>query len=263
MKKEKRTIKKAEPNKGKPRVGIFSFTSCSGCQVQLLNSIGLLELLPHIDIVEFKMISDREMHKPLDVAFIEGAITTQEEVERIKEIRKMAGVVVAIGACASFGGIPSIKNFIEEDVKKTVYGEMDNVNTLKKAKGVGEYVPVDYYLRGCPIDHEEFEAVVKDVLWGKKPLQKQLAVCYECKKNENVCMFEKGRVCMGPITQGGCNSVCINNGKVCYGCRGPMEQANIDSIIELFKEYNLEKKQIRDLFRKFAGYSRKLREVEI
>jgi len=216
-----------------------------------------------VDIVQFKMISDREMHKPLDVAFVEGAITTQEEIDRILEIRNMSKTVIALGTCASFGGIPSIKNFIDEDVKKIVYGEMDNVNTLKKAKGVGEYVPVDYYLRGCPMNHDEFEVVVKDILWGKKTLLKQMSVCSECKRNENICMYEKNRVCMGLITQGGCNSVCVNNEKVCYGCRGPMDQANVDSIIELFKEYDLEKQQIQDLFRKFAGYSRKLLEVEV
>lgn len=256
-------IKKAEPNAGKPRVGIFSFTSCSGCQVQLLNSIGLLELLPQVDIVEFKMISDRDMHNLLDVAFVEGAITTPEEIVRIKEIRKMAKIVIAIGACASFGGIPAIKNFVDANVKRVVYGGMDNVNTLSDAKGIGEYIPIDYYLRGCPMDHNEFEAAVKDILWGKKPLLKQLSVCAECKKNENICLFEKERVCMGPITQGGCNSVCVNNGKCCVGCRGPMEEANVDSIIALFKERNIGKKEIRDLIRKFAGYSRKLREVEI
>ena len=255
--------KKPEPNAGKPRVGIFSFTSCSGCQVQLLNSLGLLDLLPHVDIVEFKMLSDREMHKPLDVAFVEGAITTPEEIERVKEVRKMANMVVALGTCASFGGIPSIKNFADENVKKSVYGEMDNVNTLSDAKGIGEYIPVDFYLRGCPMSHDEFEVVVKDILWGKKTIVKQMAVCYECKLNENVCVYERGRVCMGPITQGGCGSPCINNGKVCYGCRGPMEQANVEAIVELFKEHKLERKEILDRFRKFAGYSRKLREVEI
>ena len=182
----------------KPRVAFFSFSSCEGCQLVVLTiEEQLLELVKLIDIVSFREAMS-EKSDEYDIAFVEGSITRTSEIERLKTIRETAKTVIALGACATIGGINCLKNQFEMNkVKDIVYGEMaDNYDTIP-ARPIEAVIKVDYRIQGCPIDKDEFIEVTKAILIGKKPRIPDYPVCVECQMKENVCLFEKGMVCLG------------------------------------------------------------------
>jgi len=243
--------------KTKPKIGIFSLTSCAGCQFNIL-FIGdeLMGLFNNTDIIHFPMAKEDNDEGPYDIAFVEGCVTLKKEIAKVKEIRKKSKYLIALGTCATYGGIPSIKNFLNlEDVEEEVYEVSDTVQSLK-AVGIGKYVKVDYFLRGCPFDKKEFMKVVKDLIVGKKPKEVQQPVCMECRENENECLLQEGKTCMGPLTHGGCNSVCVNVDIPCTGCRGPLPDSNVSAEYELLKKHGIKKEDIILAFRKFAGTSK-------
>ena len=206
----------------KPKVAFFDFACCEGCQLQVANmGEGLLDVLSLVDVVEFREVMSEKYPGQLDVAIIEGSITTPHDVLKIKKIRERSKILVAYGSCATIGGINGMKNnFPLEDVKKYVYGLDSKYFPTEPTKPVHQVVKVDYFVNGCPIYIPEFVKVLKAVLAGLPYAVPDYAVCVECKLNENVCMYQKGVTCLGPITKAGCNSWCINNGNICYGCRG-------------------------------------------
>ncbi|MEE9525521.1 MAG: oxidoreductase [Candidatus Woesearchaeota archaeon] len=243
--------------KTKAKVGIFSFTSCAGCQFNILFLGGkLFELLEHIDILHFPMAKENNKKGPFDIAFIEGCVTTEEEIKKLKEIRGKSKYLIALGTCATYGGIPSIKNFLDlEDVKEEVYDIPEFVKSLK-AVGLDEYVKVDYFLRGCPLDRNEFVRVVQDFVVGKIPREVEQPVCIECREKENKCLLQQGKSCIGPVTHGGCDAVCPSSSIACIGCRGPLPDSNVDKEVDLLKEHGLKEEDIVRAFRKFAGTSK-------
>ncbi len=243
--------------KTKPAVGIFSLTSCAGCQFNIL-FIGdeLLELLTGLDIIHFPMAKQDNLKGPFDIAFVEGCVTQKEEIAKVKDIRKKSKYLIALGTCATYGGIPSMKNFLNlQEVEEAVYKVPDTVKSLK-AVGIEKYVKVDYYLRGCPFDKKEFLKLVKDLLIGKTPKEVQQPVCKECRENQNNCLLQEGMTCIGPLTHGGCDSVCVNVGIPCTGCRGPLPDSNVAAEVELLKEHGVKEEDIILAFRKFAGTSK-------
>ena len=164
--------------------------------------------------------------------------------------------LIALGTCATYGGIPSIKNFLDlDDVEEEVYEIPDIVKSLK-ALGLDQYVKVDYFMRGCPIDRNEFLKVVQDFIVGKIPREVEQPVCIECREKENKCLLQHGEQCMGPVTHGGCDAVCPSSSIACTGCRGPLPDSNVDKEVELFVEQGLKKEDIILTFRKFAGTSK-------
>ena len=228
----------------KPRVAFFDFASCEGCQLQIANlEEEILDLISIVDVVSFREIM-KEHSDDYDIAFIEGSIMRPIDAERLRKIRSNAKILVALGACATSGGINKIRNqWPAEEVKKEVYGDADIEDNeffdAFQTKAVNEVVPVDYYIYGCPIDRDEFKHVVTALALGKKPEIPNYPVCVECKKNENVCLFELGKFCLGPITRAGCNAICPTNGSACDGCRGILKEPQVECIIEVLKRYDL------------------------
>ncbi len=224
----------------KPRVAFFSFSSCEGCQLVVLTlEEQLLELAKFIDIVSFREAMS-EKSDEYDIAFIEGSITRTSEIERVKTIRETAKIVIALGACATIGGINCLKNQFEMNkVKDIVYGEMaDNYETIP-ARPIEAVIKVDYWIQGCPIDKDEFIEVTKAILLGKKPRIPDYPVCVECQMKENVCLFEKGMVCLGPVTRAGCKAICPTYNDGCVGCRGLIDDPNLSSHKNLLSEHGL------------------------
>jgi coenzyme F420-reducing hydrogenase gamma subunit len=243
--------------KYKPKIAVFSFTCCSGCQLQLLNiDEAILDLLRFIDIAHFRMIQDDNLRGPFDVAFVEGSISTPREAEMVAKIRESSKFLVALGTCACWGNIQAIRNYRNlEDFENTVYGGQLHL-PLTKASGIDEYIKVDYYLRGCPINEKEFLHVIKEILVGKIPKEPNYSVCVECKLKENICVIKEGKVCVGPITYAGCDAICPTNRLPCDGCRGPLNDANVGAEIELFREYGVDVEEIKRKLLKFAPNAR-------
>ena len=242
----------------KPRLAFFSFASCEGCQLQFLNlEDELLDIVPHVEIVEFReAIDDRS--DDYDVAFVEGSITRPTDEEKVKHIRERAKVLVAFGACATTGGVNRVKNFQDlEDVRKYVYGDKWDIPALETypTKSVGEIVKVDYSLHGCPASKKEILEVTKALLQGREPRIPKYPVCVDCKLRENVCLFQKGQFCLGPITRAGCDMPCPTVGARCIGCRGLVDDPNRDAAMDVLAEAGLTVDDILREFRLFQGYA--------
>ena len=236
----------------KPKVAFFDFAGCEGDQLQIANlEERLLDLLGQVEVVSFREVM-KEHSNDYDIAFVEGSCTRMQDEDRLKQIRKNAKIVVAIGSCATIGGINSLKNSKEiESVKRTVYGENAKFFDTYAARPIDAVIAVDAYVHGCPIDREEFLHVVKSLLLGKKPEIPNYPVCVECKKNENICSFERGQFCVGPVTRAGCNSCCVNEGTICWGCRGLVDNPNENSHKEVLIKYGL---TVNDAIGKFKLY---------
>ena len=238
----------------KPRVAIFDFAGCEGDELQIVNlEEDLLALLGHIDVVSFRE-GMKEHSDDYDIAFIEGSCTRESDEARLKEIRKNAKLVVTIGACASIGGINCLKNFRDETtVRKEVYGDKYEMYETYPARPIDAVIKVDFKVHGCPIDRTEFVNIVKSLLAGQKPFVPNYPVCVECKKNENVCAFERGQTCVGPITRAGCNSCCVNEGAICWGCRGLVDNPNENAHKEVLDKYGLNLDELKNKFKLYFG----------
>ena len=241
----------------KPRVAFFSFSSCEGCQLVVLTiEEQLLELVNLIDIVSFREAMS-EKSEDYDIAFVEGSITRTSEIERINKIRDTAKIVIALGACATIGGINSLKNQFEMDkVKEIVYGKMANDYETIPTRPIEAVIKVDYWIQGCPIDKDEFVEVTKAILLGKKPRIPDYPVCVECQMRENVCLFEKGIVCMGPVTRAGCKAICPTYNDGCTGCRGLIDDPNLSSHKNLLSEHGLTVDEAISQYMLFGGNSK-------
>lgn len=204
-------------------LGIFSLTCCEGCQFALLKDFETFEKLTgFFDIKSFRLGQENNDDCFFDVALVEGTPESIEELKHLRNIRKISKIVVAIGSCAHLGGIQSERNRLP---KKYIGKE--------KVQKLSDLIKIDYFIPGCPISGDEIVSALLDIYWGKKFRPKDYAVCFECKKNENDCLIKNGQPCLGPVTRGGCNSVCINGGESCFGCRGALDQANFDKLREI------------------------------
>jgi coenzyme F420-reducing hydrogenase gamma subunit len=224
----------------KPRVAIFDFACCEGCQLQLVNlEEELLDLLTVLQPVTWREAMTEES-EDYDIALVEGSITRPEDEERLKKIREKAKVLVAIGACATMGGVNRIKNnFDLEEVKHCVYGEASKMPHLSTAatKGVPEVVQVDFQVPGCPIDKKEFTYIVRCLATGKQPVIPDYPVCVECKARGTTCRYEYNEICLGVVTRAGCNAPCPTGGLWCFGCRGFAANPNVPAAMEVMDKY--------------------------
>jgi sulfhydrogenase subunit delta len=229
----------------KPKIGVFSFTSCEGCQLTILNlEDEILALLGHLDIVNFREAID-EKRSDYDVAFVEGSITREIEEEEVREIRSNAKFLVAIGACACLGGVNGMKNRHDlTEAGRVVYGDGGKYFPTKLTSRVRDVVKVDYELHGCPIDKKEFVRITAALLMGQVPKPPTDAVCNECKARANVCLYDKGGVCLGAVTREGCGAICPTFGEGCEGCRGFVDHPNLDSIVEVMRDRGLSRRDI-------------------
>jgi coenzyme F420-reducing hydrogenase gamma subunit len=226
----------------KPRVAIFDFACCEGCQLQIVNlEEEILDLLGVADVVEWREAMSEQSHE-YDIAIIEGSITRPEDEERLELIRTRAKILIALGACATIGGINKLKNnFDLDEVKEFVYGDAANMAHLDTAptKAVDEVVKVDYKIHGCPIDRKELTYILRSLLMHKKPEIPEWPVCVECKAKGNPCLWEYGQVCLGPIIRAGCGARCPSSGFRCFGCRGYIDKPNVDAARDVIERFGL------------------------
>ncbi|MCD6468871.1 MAG: NADH:ubiquinone oxidoreductase [Thermoplasmata archaeon] len=240
----------------KPRVAFFDFASCEGCELQVANlEEEVLDLIEIVDVVSFREVM-KEHSDDYEIAFVEGSIMRPMDEERLKKIRSNAKVLVAFGACATIGGVNKIRNQWQPDeVLKEVYGDADLEGNeffdVFKTKAVDEVVKVDYYIYGCPPPREEIKKVITSLVMGKKPDIPNYPVCVECKKNENVCLFELGKFCLGPITRAGCNAICPSNGRACDGCRGILSEPDTRCVEDILERYGLTYDELKHRFTMF------------
>jgi coenzyme F420-reducing hydrogenase gamma subunit len=232
---------------GKPRLGVFKFSSCDGCQLSILDAEQeLLPLLEKVELAEFLEASSGSSGPPYDVALVEGSISTQEEVERIVGIRKDSKMLVAIGACATAGGLQALRNWSKLELfESAVYPEPRVARALEKALPVSDFVAVDFELRGCPVSKEQLLQFFATVLRGTKPRFPTNAVCFECKRGGNACLVVAGGTpCLGPVTAAGCGAICPSHGRGCYGCFGPSDDVNLDSYASWLVAHGVERSTV-------------------
>lgn len=240
----------------KPRIAIFSLTSCEGCSLAILElEDALLDILGAVEIVNFRE-GKTEREWDIDIGFVDGAVSTPRDEEEIKHYRESCKVLVAIGACACLGGLNTLKNYQPEaDYRKYVYGDKAEWFPNQPARPLSKVVKVDYELPGCPMIKEEFLEFVKSALAGRQWTLPDWAVCVECKKKGNLCLYEKGQICLGPITRAGCAAICPTFGSKCEGCRGLIGPEQIAAAgINLRENYNVPLEQVLSDFRLFGAY---------
>ncbi len=246
----------------KPKIAVYKFASCDGCQLSLLDAEDeLLVVAGAVEIANFPEASRRVLKGPYDIGLVEGSITTPQDVERIRRIRKECRVIITIGACATSGGIQALRNW--KDVKeftKVVYATPDYVSTLDRSLPVGSFIHVDFELRGCPINKHQLLEVVNAYLNKRRPNIPTHSVCIECKLRGTVCvMVARGTPCLGPATQAGCGGICPSYDRGCYGCFGPMENPNAGALGRHFSELGLANHDIMLAFRGFNAYAEAFR----
>lgn len=237
----------------KPRVAFFDFSCCEGCQLAVLDlePAALLDLLNVIDIVEFREAIS-EQSDAYDIAIVEGSITREQDIPRLKKIRETAKILITLGSCSTIAGINALKNFQKkEDYQKAVYPEDPNKYETSYARAIHEVVKVDAFVPGCPIDTGEFVRIIKNLLLGKDPGVPTYPVCVECKRNDNTCVYEQGIQCLGPVTRAGCNARCPSNGGYCFGCRGLIPEPNLHSQQDMMQKYNLTLEKMLEKFKLF------------
>ncbi|HEY3347174.1 MAG TPA: NADH:ubiquinone oxidoreductase [Nitrospirota bacterium] len=241
----------------KPKVAVFALTSCEGCSLQILNlEDHLLDLLGQVELVNFREAMD-EKREDYDIAFIDGCATTPHDVEELKKIRAQAKVLIAMGACAVQGGLYAMRNFHDHaKTVETVYGKdmAAHFSHSLPVRPLSHYVKVDHNLYGCPMDKFEFVEVVRSLLLGKAPNIPDYPLCNECRAAENICVFDRGMTCFGPITRAGCGAICPANGKGCEACRGLVSKPFIDSHKKIMKQHGLSVEDLLAQFREYNGY---------
>ncbi|MBW2964701.1 hypothetical protein KY363_04540 [Candidatus Woesearchaeota archaeon] len=244
----------ANATKTKPAIGFYDLTGCQGCQLSILfNEPEVLDLISHIDIKAFRFVKGAKDEKQFDIVFIEGLVACQKDMEILKSLREKTKILVALGSCACTGCIPAYRNFI--DSSKYAYLVYERVPEAKDvpATPISEHVKVDYFIPGCPPDKKQIAKFIKDILQGKNPYDYDRPVCFECRLNQNRCLLDDGKMCLGPITRGGCESVCTNGKLECWGCRGPMPDANLQLMSKLLEQKGFAKEHIKQRLRTFAG----------
>lgn len=246
----------------KPKLAVFKMSSCDGCQLSLLDAEDeLLDLLGSVEMAYFPEASSKMMKGPYDIGLVEGSITTPRNVEEIRQIRKDCKFLITIGACATAGGIQALRNWKDtKEFTKIVYASPEYISTLDRSLPVSSFVHVDFELRGCPINKYQLIEVLNAFLNSRKPNIPTHSVCIDCKLKGNVCvMTAHNTICLGPVTQTGCNALCPSYNRGCFGCYGPMDSANTSSLAKQFKEMGSTKFDIMIAFRSFNAYAEAFR----
>ena len=244
------------PIRRKPRLAVFKFASCDGCQLSLLDCEDeLLAIADALEIVYFLEATSRVEPGPYDVSLVEGSITTPHDAERIQEVRRQSKFLVTIGACATAGGIQALKNWGDRDeFLQCVYASPEFIETLATSTPISDHVPVDFELRGCPIDRRQLLEVVRALVNGRRPRTPRHSVCLDCKRRGVVCVaVAQNLPCLGPITQTGCGVLCPPFNRGCYGCFGPAAQPNCESLSNRYLSDRSQAKELVPLLRNYNG----------
>lgn len=249
----------------KPKLAVWKFASCDGCQLSLLDCEDeLLAVAGQVTIANFPEASRAILGGPYDLSLVEGSITTPDDIERIKKIRQQSKVLMTIGACATAGGIQALRNFQDvNDYVRLVYAHPEYISTLDRSTPVADHVKVDFELRGCPISKDQLLGVITAFLNGRLPDLPNYSVCLECKLNGTVCLAVAGGAnCLGPVTQAGCGALCPAYRRSCFGCFGPKENLNLPSLVGWWQsELGLSPSQVKLALRTMNAWSPPLKEV--
>jgi coenzyme F420-reducing hydrogenase gamma subunit len=242
----------------KPRLAVFKFASCDGCQLTLLDCEDeLLAVTEHVEIANFPEASRAVVKGPYDITLVEGSITTPHDAERVREVRKQSRLLVTIGACATAGGIQALRN--GRDVRElvaAVYPTPEYITTLDSSTPIAQHVPVDLELRGCPISKRQLLETLSALLNGRRPNLATGSVCMECKARGTVCVtVAHGTPCLGPVTQAGCDALCPAYLRGCYGCFGPMESPNPESLGRGWEALGVSRADVARAFRTFNAHA--------
>lgn len=250
------------PAPHRPRLAVWKFASCDGCQLSLLDCEDeLLLLADAIEIANFPEASSDMRDGPYDLSLVEGSITTAHDAKRIRQIRRQSRHLVTIGACATAGGIQALRNFA--DVKEfvaAVYASPQYISTLATSTPISAHVDVDYELHGCPINKLQLLEVISAFLAGRRPAIPAHSVCVECKQRGTVCVMVQGTPCLGPVTHAGCGAICPSYRRGCYGCYGPMETPNTAALAREWQLLGAGPQEIRRIFRSFNAAAEPFRE---
>ncbi len=232
----------------RPRLAVWKFASCDGCQLTLLDCEDhLLDIAESLEIAYFPEATRGEIEGPYDISLVEGSVTTEHDARRIHEIRAMSQTLITIGACATSGGIQALRNSADvSEFISIVYAEPSYISTLEKSTPISDHVDVDFELRGCPISKEQLVDLIDAYLHGRRPNVPGHSVCVECKLRGTPCvMVAKGTPCLGPITQAGCGAICPFFARGCYACFGPSETANVASLASWWDQLGATDQDIR------------------
>jgi len=246
------------PRKRKPKLAVWKFASCDGCQLSLLDCEDeLLAVAEEVEIAYFVEASRAVVKGPYDLSLVEGSITTPHDAERIHQVRRASKYLVTIGACATAGGIQALRNFKEvKEFISIVYATPAYIETLNKSTPIADHVFVDFELRGCPINKLQLVEVISAFLHGRKPNTPAHSVCIECKRRGTVCvMVAHGTPCLGPVTHDGCGAICPAYHRGCYGCFGPMETPNTNSLSTWYRHLGVKEGELVRAFRGFNAYA--------
>ena len=249
-------------SKRKPKLAVWKFSSCDGCQLSLLDCENeLLAIAGEVQIANFVEASRAVVKGPYDLSLVEGSITTPHDAERIHAIRMSSRHLVTIGACATAGGIQALRNFANvKEFISIVYAKPEYISTLDKSTPIADHVRVDFELRGCPISKQQLVEVISAFLNGRAPNTPPHSVCVECKLRGTVCvMVAHGTPCLGPVTQAGCGAVCPSYHRGCYGCFGPKETANTSSLSASWSALGVSEPDLVRAFRSFNAYAEPFR----
>lgn len=247
----------------RPTLAVWKFASCDGCQLSLLDCEGeLLAVTDRIRIAHFPEATRTRIDGPWDLSLVEGSVTTPEAAEHIREIRRRSKTLITIGACATSGGIQALRNFADvEAFTRLVYAHPDYIETLATSDAIAAHVPVDYELRGCPINKEQLLEVISAFLYGRRPQVSSASVCEECKRAGHVCVtVAHGTPCLGPVTHAGCGALCPGFHRGCYGCYGPKETPNAPSLTEKLTALGMPRAERVRFYRTFNAGAETFRE---
>ena len=239
---------------GKPKLAVWKFSSCDGCQLSLLDCEDeLLSIADTVEIAYFLEATRAQLRGPYDISLVEGSISTPEDVERIRQVRQSSKTLITIGACATAGGIQALRNFKDaEQFITAVYAHPEYIETLATSTPIEHHVAVDFELRGCPINKVQLLEVLSAFLIGRKPNVPTYSQCMECKRAGTVCVIvAQGASCLGPVTQAGCGNLCPARSRGCYGCFGPKETPNTTSLSQHFAELGMTRREIKHCYRLF------------
>jgi len=247
----------------RPRLAVWKFASCDGCQLTLLNCEDeLLLLADAVEIAHFTEASSDHVDGPYDLSLVEGSITTPADLERVQEIRRASRRLVSIGACATSGGIQALRNFADVgEFTSLVYARPEYIDTLARSTPISAHVPVDFELHGCPVDRRQLLEVVVAYLDGRTPRIPAETVCADCKRRGNVCVVvAHGQACLGPVTQSGCGALCPSCARGCYGCFGPAPGVNVGSLVGRLLENGMGEPDVVRILRTFTAEAPAFRE---
>ena len=252
--------------KPRPSLAVYKFSSCDGCQLSILNlEDELLDLAQAVDIALFLEATRTARAGPYDVALVEGSITTEHEVERILEVRRQAKTLIALGTCATAGGIQALRNFAEAgQLAGAVYAHPEYLKYLPTSKPLSDYVKPDLELWGCPVNKAQVIEVIVALINGRRPNLPPYTVCLDCKRHGNSCILvDSGTLCLGPATQSGCGAICPSMARGCYGCFGPARFANMESLAGTLRALERHPGETKLLFRGISGNAPSFSSVKV